>query len=398
MDVSERVKAIAPSLTLEMAAKANKMKADGKDVVSFSAGEPDFNTPDYVLEAGHEALYMGLTKYTPASGTVKLKEAICEKLERENGLHYTTKSIVVSNGAKHSLSNACLATLNEGDEAILPSPYWLTYPELIKLAGGVPKYVPTQSRNGFKITADELKSAITEKTKLFILNNPNNPTGAVYTKKELESLARVLEDKDIYIIADEIYEKLVYGCKHYTFPSFGEKIKERTILINGMSKTYAMTGWRIGYSAANEKLTSAMSSLQSHCTSNPNSIAQWASYKALTGKEGDEFLQTMKATFTSRRELILKLLKAAKIEYVEPMGAFYVMVSVRPYFGKSFEGQTIDSAHEFAHMLLDNAHIATVPCESFGAPDYLRLSYAASERDIERGIDAFAQFVKKLTA
>lgn len=398
MDIAKRAKQISPSLTLEITARAKKMKADGMNVVSFAAGEPDFNTPEYITEAGRKALDMGLTKYTPASGMAELKSAICAKLKNDNALDYDKANIVVSNGAKHSLFNAFMAILDPGDEVIIPSPYWLSYPEIVKMAGGVPVFVPTKAENSFKITPAEFEQAVTKKTKALILNNPNNPTGAVYTRSELNALGAAIEKYEIYVVSDEIYEKLTYERRHHSIAAYSDILKERTIVINGMSKTYAMTGWRIGYAAADERIASAMSSMQSHSTSNANSIAQYASCVALADKlHGDAFLEDMRATFDARRALMMLRLKRLDLEYIEPKGAFYVMVSVKKYFGKSLDGQRITSAYDFASLLLEQAQVATIPCESFGAPEYIRLSYAASEKDIERGLDAIGSFLSQLS-
>ncbi len=398
MEIAKRARQIAPSLTLEITARAKKMKADGITVVSFAAGEPDFNTPDYIIEAGHKALEMGLTKYTPAAGTAELKNAICEKLKNDNALEYSPSQIVVSNGGKHSLFNAFMAILDPGDEVIVPAPYWLSYPELVKMASGVPVFVQTRPENKFKITAAELEKAITDKTKAFILNNPNNPTGAVYTRSELNALASVIEKHNIYVISDEIYEKLNYEHRHHSIAAYSDILKDLTIVVNGMSKTYSMTGWRVGYAAANEQIASAMSSLQSHSTSNVNAVAQYASYIALSDKyHGDAFLEDMRATFDARRALMMLRLSRIGLNYIEPKGAFYVMVCVKEFEGKCFEGQRIRSAYDFASVLLEHAQVAVIPCECFGAPEYIRLSYAASEKDIERGLDKIASFVAQLS-
>ena len=397
MEIAKRAKSISPSLTLEITARAKKMKADGMRVVSFAAGEPDFNTPDYIIEAGHKALELGLTKYTPAAGTVELRKAICQKLKNDNALDYGVTNIVVSNGAKHSLFNAFMAILNPGDEVIIPSPYWLSYPELVKMAGGVPVFVQTKAENSFKITAEELEQAITDKTKAFVLNNPNNPTGAVYTRSELNALGAVIEKHEVFVVSDEIYEKLTYERRHHSIAAYSDVLKERTIVINGMSKTYSMTGWRVGYAAANEQIASAMSSMQSHSTSNCNTIAQYASSVALSDKlHGDAFLEDMRATFDARRALMMLRLHRLGLEYIEPKGAFYVMVCIKKFIGTSIEGQRIRSAYDFASLLLEQAQVAVIPCESFGADEYVRLSYAASEKDIERGLDAIGVFIAQL--
>lgn len=394
MKITKRALQITPSLTLEITAKAKKMKEDGIHVVSFGAGEPDFNTPDYINDAAKKALDMGLTKYTPASGTLALKKAICTKLKKDNGLTYQPHEIVVSNGAKHALANAFLAIIEAGEEVIIPAPYWLTYPELVKLADGVPVYVHTKAENSFKMTPDELRAAITANTRAVLINNPNNPTGAVYDKQEIEALADVLKDyPDIYIVSDEIYEKLCYGVEPYSIAAV-DGMWERTIIINGVSKTYSMTGWRIGYTACNSELAKAVSSMQSHMTSNPNTIAQYATEQALTHREGEEFLRTMRMTFDARRRQMIRLLKEVDdLEYIEPKGAFYVMVDVRKLFGKKFGGIKITSAQKFAEVLLDKKQVAVIPCESFGADGYIRLSYAISDADIVEGLTRIADFL-----
>lgn len=397
MDIALKAKQISPSLTLEITARAKKMKADGMRVVSFAAGEPDFVTPDYIVQAGKQALDKGITKYTPAAGTLELRKAICQKLKSDNALDYDPINIVVSNGAKHSLLNAFMTILDPGDEVIIPSPYWLSYPEIVKIAGGVPVFVQTKAENSFKITPAELAQAVTDKTKAFILNNPNNPTGAVYTKSEINALACEIEKHKIYVVSDEIYEKLTYERRHHSVAAYSDVLKERTIVVNGMSKTYAMTGWRVGYAAADERISSVMAGIQSHCTSNVNSIAQYASVTALTDKlHGDAFLEQMKATFDARRALMMMRLKRLGLEFIEPKGAFYVMASVKKFIGKNFEGQRIRSAFDFASVLLEQALVAVIPCESFGAPDYIRMSYAASEIDIGRGLDAIGVFISQL--
>lgn len=396
MTIADRVANITPSMTLEITAKAKKMKEEGLPVISFGAGEPDFNTPDYIIEAAKVALDKGMTKYTPASGTADLKAAICNKLKKDNGLSYEPSQIIVSNGAKHALYNAFLAILNSGDEVIIPAPYWLTYPELVKLCGGVPVYVDTKAENGFKLTADELKAAITPRTKAIIINDPNNPSGAVYTKDELWAIAKVVSENPMYIISDEIYEKLVYNGEHFSIANYSSEIKDLTILVNGVSKTYSMTGWRIGYTASNKRIASAISAAQSHCTSNPNSIAQYATLAALLSDKGDEFLKGMLTEFDARRKLIEEELTKSGIDFVRPDGAFYVFVSVKQFIGKSYDGAKIDSARTLANLLIEKANTAVIPCEGFGAPDYIRLSYAISREDISQGLKNITEFTSKL--
>ncbi len=397
MDVSKKVAGIAPSLTLEITAKAKKMKAEGISVIGFGAGEPDFNTPDYIIESAKKALDIGFTKYTPASGMAELKKAVCEKFYKDNGLEYSENQIVISTGAKSSLYHAICAITEEGDEAIIPSPFWLTYPELVKLAGGKCVFVKTKPENGYKITAEELKAAITDKTKYLILNSPNNPTGAVYSEKEIKELARVIEDKGIWVISDEIYEKLIYtGEKQYSIAKCSEYLKEHTIIINGMSKTYSMTGWRIGYLAAPIKVAKAISSMQSHTTSNACSISQYASVAALTDPRGEKFIKEMLNVFDERRKLMISLLsEISGISFNEPQGAFYVFVNVSSLYGKTFNGQVIDGSLSFADNALKKG-VALIPGIAFGDDDSIRLSYAISAQDIAEGLKRLSEFIKEL--
>lgn len=397
MSVSKKVKEIAPSLTLEITAKAKKMKAEGFSVIGFGAGEPDFNTPEYIINSAKKALDIGFTKYTPASGMAELKKAVCEKFEKDNNLKYEPAQIVVSSGAKSSLYHAICAIVDEGDEVVLPSPYWLTYPELIKLAGGKCVYVQAEKENGYKMTATQFENAVTEKTKCLILNTPNNPTGAVYTKEEITEIAKVAEKHGIYVISDEIYEKLVYdGEVHYSIAECSDFMKEHTIVINGMSKAYAMTGWRIGYLAAPLEIAKAISSMQSHTASNPCSIAQYASVTALTDSEGDKFIAEMQKVFDQRRRLMVDMLKDVEdIVCIQPRGAFYVFVNVSKLFGKEYEGIKINGSLSFADAALKKG-IALIPGVAFGADDCIRLSYAISIEDIKEGLTRLISFIKEL--
>ena len=394
--VSKKVCGIAPSLTLEITAKAKKMKAEGISVIGFGAGEPDFNTPDYVINSAKKALDIGFTKYTPASGMIELKKAICKKFEKDNALLYTPEQIVVSSGAKSSLYHAIAAITDEGDEVILPSPFWLTYPELIKLAGGKCVFVKTTEKTGYKMTAEQLKNAITEKTKYLILNTPNNPTGAVYTESELKAIAKVVEENGLLVISDEIYEKLVYGQKHVSIASFNDYMKEHTIIVNGMSKTYSMTGWRIGYLAAPVEIAKAISSMQSHTTSNACSIAQYASVAALTDSEGEKFVKEMVNVFDDRRKFILeKLSRISGIKCIEPKGAFYVFVNVSSFYGKKVGDKLINGSLSFADAALSFG-VAVIPGVAFGDDNCIRLSYAISKEDIGEGIDRLAKFLTEI--
>ena len=395
--ISKKVKEIAPSLTLEITAKAKKMKAEGISVIGFGAGEPDFNTPDYIIESAKKALDIGFTKYTPAAGTVELKKAICNKFKKDNDLDYTPDQIVVSTGAKSSLYHAICALVDEGDEVILPSPFWLTYPELVNLAGGKVIYVKAGKENGYKITADQLKDAITNKTKCLILNSPNNPTGAVYSEEEIKALAKVCEESGIYVIADEIYEKLVYaGEKHYSIAKVNDYMKDHTVIVNGMSKSYSMTGWRIGYIAAPVQIAKAVSSMQSHTTSNACSIAQYASVTALEDPKGVEFIKEMQQVFDERRRLMLDILSDVDdIVCATPKGAFYVFIDVSKLYGKSFEGTVVNGSLSFADCALKKG-VALIPGVAFGDDNCIRLSYAISKEDIIEGLNRFKAFIKEL--
>lgn len=397
MSVSRKVKEIAPSLTLEITAKAKKMRSEGISVIGFGAGEPDFNTPDYIIQSAKKALDIGFTKYTPASGTAELKKAVCEKFLKDNGLKYDPDQIVISSGAKSSLYHAISAIIDEGDEVVLPSPFWLTYPELVKLSGGKVVYVETTRESGYKITADQLKNAITPRTKCLILNSPNNPTGAVYSYEEIKALAEVVENAGIYVISDEIYEKLIYGGeKHYSIATFGDYLKEHTVIINGVSKTYSMTGWRIGYLAAPKEIAKAVSSMQSHTTSNACSIAQYASVAALSDDEGDIFIENMQKVFDERRKYMYERLKGVEgLSCVEPKGAFYIFVDVSALYGKSFEGNVINGSLSFADNALKKG-VAVVPGVAFGDDNCIRLSYAISIEDIKEGLNRLIDFIKDL--
>ena len=387
---------IAPSLTLAISAKAKAMKAAGESVISFSVGEPDFNTPDHIIAAAKVALDNGQTKYTPSSGLLPLRKAICEKFEKDNGISYEPSQIIVSNGAKHSIFNACYAVLEEGDEVIIPAPYWLTYPEVVKVCGAKPVYIDCKKENKFKFSAADLKAAITPKTKMLIFNSPSNPTGAVYNEEETRAIAKVCEEAGIFVLADEIYEKLCYnGVKPFSIAKVSEKMKDLTITINGVSKTYAMTGWRVGYLAAPKDVAKAIDSFQSHATSNACSISQYATIEAL--KSTDEEIGAMVNVFDKRRAKLLKLIADIDgVQAVEPDGAFYVMMVINGLYGKSYNGKTITDSVSFADALLDAEKVATVPGVSFGADDCLRLSYSLSEADIEEGLKRIKRFVESL--
>lgn len=395
MVLSSKNMAISPSPTLSIDAKYKEMKAEGIDVVGFGAGEPDFDTPDHIKEAAIQAIRDGQTKYTPAAGTLALRKAISDKFKKDNGLDYAPSQIVVSNGAKHSLANAFAAILNPGDEVIIPAPFWVSYPELVKIYDGIPVFIYTDETHHFKITPEQLRNAITDKTKALVLNSPCNPTGMLYTGEELKVLAEVAVQHNLIIVADEIYEKLVYdGQKHVSIASFGEEIKDHTITINGVSKSYAMTGWRIGYAAANDKIAKIMANIQSHASSNPNTIAQIATIAALTGPQDD--VEMMRGVFEERRAyMVNRINKIDGVSCIMPHGAFYIMMNIKDLFGKTLYGKTINSSDEFAELLLEKAKVAVVPGKGFGAEGYVRWSYATSMENIEKGLDRLENFLKQ---
>ena len=394
MYISDKFKSISPSPTLAIDTKFKQMKADGMDVVGFGTGEPDFDTPQYIKDAAITAINEGFTKYTPASGTLSLKQAVVRKLKRDNGLDYTTDQIVISNGAKHSLVNVFGAILNPGDEVIIPSPYWVSYPEMVRMNDGVPVVIHTKEENNFKITARDLIGAINPKTRAIVLNSPSNPTGMVYTVEELREIAQVAVEYNLYVVSDEIYEHLIYGkTKHVSIASFGEEIKNLTIIVNGVSKTYAMTGWRIGYCAAPTPIAKAMSSVQSHATSNPNSIAQVAAGVALDGPTDD--LIKMKNAFKERRDYMVERINNMDgISCLMPDGAFYVMMNIEKIFGKELYGKKIETSDDFAELFLEKKLVAVVPGSGFDAPNHIRWSYATSLENIKEGMDRLESFIK----
>jgi aspartate aminotransferase len=385
--LSERIKKIHPSPTLSITSKAKKLKGEGKDVVSFAAGEPDFDTPDLIKDAACDAIRSGFTKYTPTTGIPELKQAICDKFKRDNNLVYEPKQVVVSCGAKHSIFNAIFALLDPQDEVIIPSPFWVSYPEMVNLADGTPRLVKTDASNDFKITPDDLLTHITSKTKIFILNSPSNPTGCVYTKDELAKIAEICVSKKIFCISDEIYEKIIFDkSKHVSIASFGKDIYDLTITVNGLSKSHSMTGWRIGYIGAPEDITSAISNLQDHSTSNPTSIAQKAAVAALNMPE--TFSQNMCAEFQKRRDYIVsRLAKMKGITAVKPGGAFYIFCDI---------SKTKLDSMAFSGKFLDEMLVAVIPGIAFGDDRYIRMSFATGLPQIEKGMDRLEQFLKKL--
>jgi aspartate aminotransferase len=391
--LSSRVRKITPSATMSIDSKTKALVKEGKPVVNLSVGEPDFNTPDRAAFAGVQAIATGNTRYTPAAGTLELRKAIVAKLMTENGLHYTPEQIVVSSGAKHSLFNIFLAICEAGDEVILPAPFWVSYPEQISLAGATPVIVACDESSGYKLTPGQLEKAITAKTKAVLLNSPNNPTGAVYSEDELRAIGEVLLNHDIYIITDEIYERLMYGAKHVSLPAIHPELMHRTIVVNGFSKAFRMTGWRLGYAAAPVDIAKAMASLQSHATGSPSTISQAAGVVAL-----DAFEPAMVEEFKRRRDFLVHALQEMPgVTCLAPQGAFYVFPNISGLFAKSYDGERIGSANRFCELLLEHQLVATVPGEAFGAPNNIRLSYATSYENIETAVERMQQFIRSLT-
>lgn len=395
--LSERARNCAPSPTLAITAKANQMKADGLDVIAFGAGEPDFDTPDFIKQAAKDALDKGYTKYTPSAGIPALKKAICEKLERDNGLTYGPANVIVSCGGKHALYNVFQALCGPGDEAVIPSPYWVSYPEQAKLAGATPVIIETTDATGFVPSVEQIRAAITPRTKVFVLNSPSNPTGAMWPRATVEALAALAVEHGFFVISDEIYEKIMYdGNTPLSIGSLGADVKKQTITVNGMSKAYSMTGWRIGYAAAdNMEIISAMGRIQDSVTSNPTSIAQYAAVAALTGPQ--DFMTEWVAEFDKRRRVIVAGLNAMPgVTCVNPQGAFYAFPNLSGLLGKHTpEGKALQSGDDVADYLLQSVQVAVVPGGGFGAPNYVRLSYATSMDAIKSGLqrigDAFAK-------
>jgi len=397
MGLSERIGRIKPSPTLAVSSKAKAMKAQGIDVVSFGAGEPDFDTPDHIKQAAIQAINDGFTKYTPASGIDELKEAVCEKFERDNGLTFDKSQVVISCGGKHAFYNLAQVLLDPGDEAVIPAPYWVSYPDMVRLAGGVPVIVETEEENGFKITPEQLDEALSDKTKIVLINSPSNPTGAAYSREELEALAEViLKYPNAHVISDEIYEKIIYDG--YTFVSIancGEEILKRTIIIHGVSKTYSMTGWRIGFTAGDANIIKAVSMLQSQSTSNPTSIAQKAAVAALRGPQ--EPVTEMVKAFHERRDYTISRLNTMDgVTCFTPHGAFYAFPNLNSYIGSSYKDYKISSGYDMAAYLLDEVKVAAVPGDAFGKAGYLRLSFATSLDEIKKGLDRIEEGLAKL--
>lgn len=392
-ELSRIALAIEPSATMAIDSMFKQMKADGLDVIGFGAGEPDFPTPDYIKEVGIQAIQNNDTKYTPSVGTVALRKAICQRLKEDCGVEYTPAEVAVSNGAKPCVYVALRALVNPGDEVILPAPYWVSYIELIRMVGGVPVVVEATEAEHFKITPEKLSAAITPKTKCMILNNPSNPTGMMYSRKELEEIAKVCVEKDIYVISDEIYYRLAYDNEEFvSFAALGEDLKARTLLVNGVSKSYAMTGWRIGYVAAPAAISKVIGNYLGHCTGSPSSISQAAAAEALSASQ--ETVEKMREAFEERRNYMVERMNQIEgVSCIKPEGAFYVMMNISKIFGKELFGHVIKDADDFGNMFLKYGKVAVVPGTSFGAPEFIRWSYATSMENIKAGLDRLECFL-----
>ncbi|MDD5328185.1 MAG: pyridoxal phosphate-dependent aminotransferase [Phycisphaerae bacterium] len=406
MRVSQRAQNVPPSATLAVTSRAKEMKAQGVDVVGFGAGEPDFDTPDFIKKAAIKALEAGRTKYTAESGLIELRTAIAAKLEKDNGLKYKPEQVIVNIGGKHSVYEAMQATLDPGDEVLLPVPYWVTYPETIKLAGGVPKIIQTDSprfageagkKNNYKVTPAQLKEAITKKTAMLVLNSPSNPGGFTYTPEELKTIAKVLEGTEVTVISDEIYEKLIYGdTKFVSFASLSKDAYDRTLTLNGLSKTYSMTGWRLGYAAGPLDVIKAMGRLQSHMTSNAVTFAQYAAIAALTDPAADEIVEKMRVEFEHRGKYMVQRLNAMKgVDCPESTGAFYCFPDVSSHYGRTINGVKISGSMDFAKALLEQANVAVVPGLPFGCDENVRLSFALSTEQITKGLDRLEKWLSQ---
>ena len=398
LTVSHRAQNITPSLTLSIDARAKEMRAAGLDVVGFGAGEPDFPTPQFICDAAKEALDKGMTRYTPAAGTVALRQAICDKLKRDNGLDYTPSDIIVSNGAKHSLYTIFQTIIDPGDEVLIPTPCWVSYPEMVRMAGGVPVFIPSDESNNFVPTHRDIAARVTRRTKAMIITSPSNPNGSVWSKDDLLFVANLAVTHPFFVVSDEIYEKLLYdGAQHVSIAQLGEQIKNQTFVVNGMSKAYAMTGWRIGYVAGPRIEIRAMGAFQSQATSNPNAMAQYASIAAL---ESDQScVAEMVAAFEKRRNMMVdKINSIPGLSCLKPQGAFYIMLNIKGILGRKYQGRPIEGSMDFAELLLAEKQVALVPGVAFEADGYCRLSYATSEEQITKGLERIEAFVNELDA
>ena len=396
LTISHRCQNIAPSVTLQIDARAKEMRAAGLDVIGFGAGEPDFPTPQHICDAAREALDLGMTRYTPAAGTKELRKAICEKLRRDNDMTYTYGDILVSSGAKHTLFTILQGIIDPGDEVLIPTPCWVSYPELVRMAGGVPIFIPADESTNFIPTSRDIASRVTRRTKAIIITSPSNPNGSVWEQEQLQFVADLAVSHPFYVISDEIYEKLIYdGRKHLSIAQLGEQIKAQTFLVNGMSKAYAMTGWRIGYVAGPRHEITAMANFQSQATSNANTIAQYAAMKALQGDQS--CVDEMVKEFEKRRDLMVERINAIPgISCRKPQGAFYIMMNIRQLLGRTYNGRVLESSMDFAELLLAEKQVAVVPGVAFEAEGYCRLSYAVSADQINRGLDRIEEFVRTL--
>ncbi|MBE4910249.1 pyridoxal phosphate-dependent aminotransferase [Bacillus luteolus] len=390
MKLAKRVSTLTPSSTLEITAKAKELKEAGHDVIGLGAGEPDFNTPQHIIQAASDAMNKGFTKYTPTGGLPALKKSIIDKFKKDQNITYNPNEIIVCSGAKHALYTLFQVILDEDDEVIIPTPYWVSYPEQVKLAGGKPVYVDGVEENEFKITPEQLKGAITERTKAVIINSPSNPTGMIYSKEELEEIGRVCLENNILIVSDEIYEKLTYNRKHYSIAELSPELKEATIVINGVSKSHSMTGWRIGYAAGNKEIINAMTNLASHSTSNPTSIAQYGTIAAYNGSQ--EPVEEMRKAFEERLDIIhTKLIQIPGFTCIKPQGAFYLFANAK----EASLAAGYESVDQFVAALLEEEKVALIPGSGFGAPDYVRLSYATSLELLEKAIERIYQFMNR---
>ena len=396
MKLSKLAKNLKPSATLAITAKAKDLKSKGIDIIGFGAGEPDFDTPNNIKSAAKDSIDSGFTKYTAASGIIELKEAIRERISIDYGLSYENKEILVGSGAKHVLYNLFNVLIDEGDEVLIPAPYWVSYPEQVKISGGSPIILHTNQEDGFKITKKQIESRCNENTKILVLNYPSNPTGSTYNYDELSQITEICKEKNLIVISDEIYDKIIYSNeKHISFPQLSEDAKKRTILVNGVSKTYSMTGWRIGYAAGNSEVISAMNNLSGQSTSNPTSISQKAAIEAFSGNQSK--VEEMLGEFEIRKEYISSFLNEIEgIECFVPKGAFYVFPDISYYFGKSFKGKEIRNSIEFTDFLLDHAKVAVVPGIEFGSDKHIRISYATSMNDIKEGTKRIKESLQDL--
>ena len=396
LTISHRCQNIAPSVTLQIDARAKEMRAAGLDVIGFGAGEPDFPTPQHICDAAKEALDLGMTRYTPAAGTKELRKAICEKLRRDNDMTYTYGDILVSSGAKHTLFTILQGIIDPGDEVLIPTPCWVSYPEMVRMAGGVPIFIPADESTNFIPTSRDIASRVTRRTKAIIITSPSNPNGSVWEQEQLQFVADLAVSHPFYVISDEIYEKLIYdGRKHLSIAQLGEQIKAQTFLVNGMSKAYAMTGWRIGYVAGPRHEITAMANFQSQATSNANTIAQYAAMKALQGDQS--CVDEMVKEFEKRRDLMVERINAIPgISCRKPQGAFYIMMNIRQLLGRTYNGRVLESSMDFAELLLAEKQVAVVPGVAFEAEGYCRLSYAVSADQINRGLERIDEFVRTL--